>query len=167
MTTPTYSDRLAMYPEVSQQSPCIKGTWVTAAHVTSQIVDGWTWSDILARHPEISEDDIRACLAWTIEQDNESIRDDVVMTRGHDRSDELRLEAELTRLRAVNAELVDEATDLLNALDSDPQLRYSFPGERNTLRAAVAKARKDGGTPRPEPTVEDRTRLLRTEGYED
>jgi uncharacterized protein (DUF433 family) len=39
---------------------------VTAAHVVKLIIDGWHWSDILRTHPEIDEDDIRACLAHEV-----------------------------------------------------------------------------------------------------
>ena len=57
-------------PNVSATSPVVKGTWVTVSEVVSLIVAGWTWSDILRTHPEITEDDLRACLAYTIEQNN-------------------------------------------------------------------------------------------------
>jgi len=57
--------RLIFDPAVSDDSPVIKGTWVTASHVISLLVDGWSWADILRAHPEINEDDIRACTAYT------------------------------------------------------------------------------------------------------
>ena len=47
----------------------IKGTWVTVSQVVSLIVDGWTWSDILRTHPELTEDDIRTCLAYTVAEE--------------------------------------------------------------------------------------------------
>ena len=47
----------------------IKGTWVTVSQVVSLIVDGWTWSDILRAHPELTEDDIRTCLAYTVAEE--------------------------------------------------------------------------------------------------
>jgi uncharacterized protein (DUF433 family) len=51
----------------SSPSHLVQGTWVPADHVISLIVEGWTWSDILRSHPELTEDDIRACLAYDIE----------------------------------------------------------------------------------------------------
>lgn len=57
--------RLVFDPNVSDDSPVVRGTWVTAAHVAALIVDGWTWSDILRSHPELVADDLRACLAYT------------------------------------------------------------------------------------------------------
>jgi uncharacterized protein (DUF433 family) len=61
--------RLAIDRNVSETSPVVRGTWVTVDHVVSLIVEGWSWSDILRTHPELTEDDVRACLAYTVERD--------------------------------------------------------------------------------------------------
>jgi uncharacterized protein (DUF433 family) len=61
--------RLVFDFSVSEDSPVIHGTWVTVAQVVSLIVDGWTWSDILRAHPELTEDDIRICLAYTVAEE--------------------------------------------------------------------------------------------------
>ncbi len=66
-----WEDRLAIDENISDSSPVVKGTWVTVNHVVSLIVDGWNWSDVLRTHPELIEDDIRACLAYTVEQDGQ------------------------------------------------------------------------------------------------
>lgn len=60
-------NRLVFDPEISESSPIVKGTWITVSHVVSLVVDGWTWADIIRVHPELTEDDIRACLAHQIE----------------------------------------------------------------------------------------------------
>jgi uncharacterized protein (DUF433 family) len=65
-----WQDRLVFDFNVSEASPVVKGTWVTVSHVVSLIVDGWTWGDILRTHPELTEDDIRVCLSYTVAQDN-------------------------------------------------------------------------------------------------
>lgn len=62
--------RLVFDFNVSETSPVVKGTWITVSHVVSLIVDGCRWSDILRDHPELTEEDIRTCLAYTVEQDN-------------------------------------------------------------------------------------------------
>lgn len=64
-----WATRLAMDANVSESSPVVRGTWVTVDHVVSLIVDGWNWSEILRTHPELTEDDVRACLAYTVEKD--------------------------------------------------------------------------------------------------
>jgi uncharacterized protein (DUF433 family) len=61
--------RLVLDPEISDVSPVVKGTWVSVGHVVSLVVDGWTWADILRAHPELTEEDVRACLAYTIHEE--------------------------------------------------------------------------------------------------
>jgi uncharacterized protein (DUF433 family) len=70
--SPQYRDRLTFDFEVSDVSPVVKGTWVTVGHVVSLIVDGWTWADILRSHPELTEDDIRACVTYAMDEENAS-----------------------------------------------------------------------------------------------
>jgi len=66
----SWQDRLVFDFEISDVSPVVKGTWVTVSHVVSLIVDGWTWSDILRSHPELTEDDIRTCVAYAMAEEN-------------------------------------------------------------------------------------------------
>jgi uncharacterized protein (DUF433 family) len=66
-----WQDRLILDVNVSEDSPVVKGTWVTVSQIVSLIVDGFTWADILRSHPELVEDDIRACLAFAIEQESD------------------------------------------------------------------------------------------------
>ena len=65
-----WRDRLTLDPNVSATSPVVRGTWVTVGHVVTLVVDGWSWSDILRDHPELSEADIRACLTYAVEEEN-------------------------------------------------------------------------------------------------
>src|SRR5438270_136261 len=64
-----WRDRLILDTTGREATPVVKGTWVTVAQVVSFVVDGWSWSDILRTHPELTEADIRACLAYTVAQD--------------------------------------------------------------------------------------------------
>lgn len=64
-----WQDRLVFDPNISEDSPVVRGTWVTAKHIVSLIVDGWTWSDILRTHPELVQDDIRSCLSYAQESE--------------------------------------------------------------------------------------------------
>jgi uncharacterized protein (DUF433 family) len=67
---PRWQDRLILDPGVSTTSPVVKGTWITVSHVLSLIVDGWAWSDILRTHPELTEEDIRTCLAYATAEES-------------------------------------------------------------------------------------------------
>ena len=60
--------RLTFDPAVSTTSPVVRGTWVTAQRIGSLVVDDWTWADLLVSHPELTEEDIRACLAYCFEE---------------------------------------------------------------------------------------------------
>lgn len=64
-----WRERLIFDENVSDESPVVRGTWVTAGQVVSLIVDGANWDDILRNYPELTRRDIRACLAYTVEQD--------------------------------------------------------------------------------------------------
>lgn len=66
---PVWSDRLSWEVAISDTSPTVRGTWITVDQVVSRIVDGWSWGDILRAHPELCEDDIRACLSYTVEEE--------------------------------------------------------------------------------------------------
>ena len=66
--TSAMSDRLTTN---SDGNVVVKGSWVTPLRIITLIIDGWTWSDILRGHPELVEDDIRACLAYALEDDDE------------------------------------------------------------------------------------------------
>ena len=66
-TTAQWRDRLLFDPWVSEDSPVVRGTWITAAQVVSLIVEGWSWRDVLRAHPELTEDDVRSCLSYAVE----------------------------------------------------------------------------------------------------
>jgi uncharacterized protein (DUF433 family) len=70
-TQEAWRDRLQFDSRYSQSSPVVRNTCVTAGHVVSLIIDGWSWADIMRSHPELEEDDIRACLAFTLEEEPE------------------------------------------------------------------------------------------------
>lgn len=61
--------RLAWDDAVSEVSPIVRGTWITVGQVISRIIDGWSWAEVLRAHPELCEDDLRACLAFTVEDE--------------------------------------------------------------------------------------------------
>lgn len=69
-SAPAWQERLVLDPKVSEVSPVIRGTWITVRHIITLIVDGWSWEEILRTHPEVTEPDIRACLTYTIDDEN-------------------------------------------------------------------------------------------------
>ncbi len=71
---PRWQDRLVFDENVSADSPTVKGTWVTVSQIVTLVVDGFTWADILRTHPELTEDDLRVCLAFAHEQESDDGR---------------------------------------------------------------------------------------------
>ncbi|HEY2154670.1 MAG TPA: DUF433 domain-containing protein [Isosphaeraceae bacterium] len=71
---PRWQDRLVFDENVSADSPTVKGTWVTVSQIVTLVVDGFTWADILRTHPELTEDDLRVCLAFAHEQESDDSR---------------------------------------------------------------------------------------------
>ncbi len=66
---PTTDFRVKLQPTLGDGTPLIKGTLISAGRVVSHIVDGWSWPEILSVYPELTESDIRDCLAYTVEDD--------------------------------------------------------------------------------------------------
>jgi uncharacterized protein (DUF433 family) len=65
-------DRLAWDRHVSESSPVIRGTMITADHVISLVLDGWTWADIRRVYPQLTEADLRACMAYRTAEESSS-----------------------------------------------------------------------------------------------
>ena len=51
-------------PGVRSGKPCIKGTRITVYDVLEYLVGGMTEEQILADFPDLTREDIRACLAF-------------------------------------------------------------------------------------------------------
>ncbi len=63
MTT-RWQDRITVNPGVRSGKPCIKGTRITVYDVLEYLAGGMTDAQILADFPDLTEEDIRACLAF-------------------------------------------------------------------------------------------------------
>ncbi|MBM2812421.1 MAG: hypothetical protein HW416_3180 [Chloroflexi bacterium] len=51
-------------PSVRSGKPCIRGTRITAYDVLEYLAGGMSEDEILADFPDLTRDDIRACLAF-------------------------------------------------------------------------------------------------------
>ncbi len=63
MTT-RWQDRINLTPGVRSGKPCIKGTRITVYDVLEYLAGGMTEAQILADFPNLTTEDIRACLAF-------------------------------------------------------------------------------------------------------
>ena len=59
-----FEDRITITPGVRSGKPCIKGTRITVYDVLEYLAGGMTEAQILADFPDLTADDIRACLAF-------------------------------------------------------------------------------------------------------
>jgi uncharacterized protein (DUF433 family) len=61
--------RLVIDPEIRFGKPCVRGTRITGGDVLSYLASGMSEADILTDFPQLTCDDIRACLAFAAERE--------------------------------------------------------------------------------------------------
>jgi len=59
-----WRERISVNPEVRGGKPCIRGTRITVYDVLEYLAGGMTDDEILADFPDLTREDIRACLAF-------------------------------------------------------------------------------------------------------
>jgi uncharacterized protein (DUF433 family) len=60
----SYGDRIVRDPSVCGGEPVFKGTRVTLRTVLASLAEGDSISDVLGSFPTLSEDDVRAAIAF-------------------------------------------------------------------------------------------------------
>jgi len=65
-----YSLYISIDPHIRFGRPCIKGTRISIYDVLGWLADGMTHDEILSDHPELSEEAIRACLAFAADREH-------------------------------------------------------------------------------------------------
>jgi uncharacterized protein (DUF433 family) len=68
-------DRISIDPKICHGKPCIRGTRIMVANILAQLEGGESWESIKAGYPELTDDDIRAAIAYAaaVVQDEEII----------------------------------------------------------------------------------------------
>ena len=61
--------RIVMDPEIRFGKPLIRGTRITVGDVLSYLASGMSETEILTDFPQLTRDDIRACLAFAAERE--------------------------------------------------------------------------------------------------
>ncbi len=56
--------RISTDPTVMMGKPCVKGTRITAEAILRRLGAGNSFADVLEAYPQLSEDDLRAALAF-------------------------------------------------------------------------------------------------------
>ena len=58
------TDRIVVDPGILAGKPVVRGTRISVEFVVQLLAAGWTHEQVLANYPHLSEEDIRACLAY-------------------------------------------------------------------------------------------------------
>jgi uncharacterized protein (DUF433 family) len=64
-----YRDRIAIDPAIRFGKPSARGTRITVGDVLSYLASGVRGEEIFADFPQLTSDDIRACLAYAAERE--------------------------------------------------------------------------------------------------
>ena len=63
-----YSHLITVEPGKRSGQPCVRGMRITVRDVLEYLAGGMTVGEVLADFPELTPDDIRACLAYAADQ---------------------------------------------------------------------------------------------------
>ncbi|MFN0169829.1 MAG: DUF433 domain-containing protein [Bryobacteraceae bacterium] len=61
------TERIVVDPKVLAGKPVVRGTRISVELVVELLAAGWSHAQILTSYPHLSEEDIRACLAYASE----------------------------------------------------------------------------------------------------
>jgi uncharacterized protein (DUF433 family) len=64
-----YQDRITIEPGKRGGRPCIRGMRIAVSDVLGWLAAGMKHEEILADFPELTEEDIRACLAFSADRE--------------------------------------------------------------------------------------------------
>lgn len=62
-------DRISVDPEIRFGKPCIRNTRITVGDILGYLAGGTSEEQLLSEFPQLTRDDIRACLAYAAERE--------------------------------------------------------------------------------------------------
>ena len=66
-------ERIAIDPSVRFGKPCFRGTRISVGDILEYLASGTSEDEILSDFPQLTRDDIRACLAYAAERERRTI----------------------------------------------------------------------------------------------
>ena len=66
-------DRISIDPNVRFGKPCVRGTRITVGDILGDLAGGMSEAEVLADFPQLTQDDIRACLTYAAERERRTI----------------------------------------------------------------------------------------------
>ena len=65
----TYRDRITIEPGKRGGKPCVRGSRMTVSDVLDYLASGMSEDDVLHDFPDLTREDIRACLAFAADRE--------------------------------------------------------------------------------------------------
>ncbi len=69
----SYQDRIAIDPNKRGGKPCIRGLRITVYDILEYLASGMSEADILQDFPDLTRDDIRACLEFAADRERKLV----------------------------------------------------------------------------------------------
>ena len=66
-------DRIAVDPAIRFGKPCVRGTRMSVGDILGYLAGGMSGAQILADFPQLTADDVRACLAYAAERERRTV----------------------------------------------------------------------------------------------
>ena len=66
-------ERIAIDPAVRFGKPCVRGTRISVGDILEYLASGMSEDEILSDFPQLTRDDIRACLAYAAERERRTM----------------------------------------------------------------------------------------------
>ena len=64
-----FLDRISADPGIRFGKPCVRGTRITVGDILGYLAGGMSEDELLSDFPQLTRDDIRACLAYAAERE--------------------------------------------------------------------------------------------------
>ena len=66
-------DRISIEPTVRFGKPCVRGTRIAVGDILGYLAGGMSDDQLLADFPQLTREDIRACLAYAAERERRTL----------------------------------------------------------------------------------------------
>ena len=66
-------NRIVVDPAIRFGKPCVRGTRISVGDVLGYLAGGMSEAQILADFPQLTSDDVRACLAYAAERERRTL----------------------------------------------------------------------------------------------
>jgi uncharacterized protein (DUF433 family) len=70
---PAYQNIITVEPGKRSGKPCVRGMRITVYDVLSYLAGGMTFEEIVADFPELTREDILACLSYAADRERQSV----------------------------------------------------------------------------------------------